>query len=70
MKEGYISLFKKETINILHENIDVHSRRLIDEYPIYGLKCISKLQSHCASMTVSDKIRYDIFSQKVTHKGG
>ena len=40
-------------------NIDVHSRRLISEFPKYGLKCIEKLQSHCANMTFADKSRYD-----------
>ena len=36
---GDIKEFGKKTIaNILHENIDVHSRRLIIEYPGYGIK--------------------------------
>ena len=35
---------KKEIRNLLHTNIDVHSRRLIAELPIYGVKYISKLQ--------------------------
>ena len=42
---------KKEIGNILHANIDVHSRRLISEFPVDGVKRISKLQSHCANMT-------------------
>ena len=29
-----------------------------------------RIQSHCASMTFSDKIRYDRIFQQVTHKGG
>ena len=37
--------------NILHENIDVHSRRLSYEFPGDGVKCIYKLQSHCANIT-------------------
>ena len=41
--------------NLLHENIDVHSRILIAEFPKDGIKCIDKLQSHCANMTFSDK---------------
>ena len=61
---------KKATRNILHENIDVHSRRLIAEFPKYGIKCIEKLQSHCANMTLADKSRYDRTFQQVTHKGG
>ena len=29
--------------NLLHANIDVHSRRLISEFPMDGIKCIEKL---------------------------
>ena len=60
---------KKDIRNILHANIDVHSRRLISEFPKDGIKCIEKLQSHCANMSFPDKIRYDRTFQKVTHKG-
>ena len=60
--------YAKDAIrNILHANIDVYSRRLIDEFPKDGIKCIEKLQSHCANMTVSDKSRYDRTFQQVTH---
>ena len=59
---------KKAIRNLLHANIDVHSRRLIAEFPKYGIKCIEKLQSHCANMTFSDKSRYDRTFQQVTHK--
>ena len=31
---------KKEIRNLLHANIDVHSRRLISEFPVDGVKCI------------------------------
>ena len=31
---------KKDISNILHANIDVHSRRLISEFLGYGIKCI------------------------------
>ena len=61
---------KKAIKNILHANIDVHSRRLIAELPGYGEKFISKLQYYCANTTFSDKIRYDRLFQHVTHKGG
>ena len=54
----------------MHENIDLHNRRLIADSPKYGIKCIEKLQSHCANMTFSDKSRYDRTFQQVTHKGG
>ena len=49
---------KKAIKNILHENIDVHSRILIAEFPIYGIKCIEKFQPHCVNMTFSDKSRW------------
>ena len=65
--EGYS---KKAIRNILHANIDVHSRRFIAEFPKDGIKCIEKLQSHCANMTFADKSIYDRTFQQVTHKGG
>ena len=42
--------------NLLHANIDAHSRRLIAQFPKYGIKCIEKLQSHCANMTFAEKV--------------
>ena len=54
----------------MHANIDVHNRRLIAEFPVYIIKYIEKLQSHCANMTFAYKIRYDRMFQQVTHKGG
>ena len=68
---GYIKdYFRKAIRNILHENIDVLSRRLISEFPIDGVKFISKLQSHCANTTFDEKISHDRLFQKVTHKRG
>ena len=68
--DDVIEDYEKEAIrNLLHANIDVHSRRLIAEFPIDGIKCIEKLQSHCANMTFADKSRYDRTFQQVTHKG-
>ena len=61
---------KRLSEKLLHANIDVHSRRLIAELPKDGVKCIEKLQSHCANMTFADKSRYDRTFQHVTHKGG
>ena len=61
---------KKSIRNLLHANIDVHSRSLIAELPKHGIKCIEKLQSHCANMTFADKSRNDSTFQQVTHKGG
>ena len=37
--KGYV---KNAIRNLLHYNIDVHSIRLISEFPVDGLKCISK----------------------------
>ena len=34
---------KKAIRNLLHANIDVHSRRLISDFPIDGIQCIEKL---------------------------
>ena len=61
---------RKAINNILYANIDVHIRRLIAEFLGYGIKCIEKLQSHCANMKFAGKIRYDRLFQQVTHKGG
>ena len=61
---------KKTIRNLLHANIDVQSRRLIAEFPKYGIKCIDKLQSNCANMNFADKSRYNRTFQQVTHKGG
>ena len=41
---GNIKEFSKKDIrNILHANIDVHIRRLIAQFPGYGIKFIEKL---------------------------
>ena len=71
MERGNIRDYAKMAIrNILHANSCVHSRRLITEFPEDGIKCMGKLQSHCANMTFADKSRYDITLQLVTNKGG
>ena len=57
--------FKKSIRNLLHANIDVHNRRLVSEFPRDEVKFISKLQSHCANMTFSNKSSYDRFSRKL-----
>ena len=61
---------KKYIRNLFYANIDVYSRRLISEFPKDGIKCIGKLQSHCANMTFADKSRYERNFQQVIHKGG
>ena len=58
------------TRNLIHANSCPHSRRLIAEFPEDGIKCIQKLQSHCANMTFPDKSRFDRTFQQVKHKGG
>ena len=43
--DDFIEDYAKKAIrNLLHTNIYVHSRRLISEFPKYGIKCIEKLQ--------------------------
>ena len=40
----YIEFYAKKAIrNLLHANIDAHSRIFISEFLIYGIKCIEKL---------------------------
>ena len=69
--DDVIEDYSKESIrNLLHANIDVQSIRLIANFPKDGIKCIEKLQSHCANMTFADKSRYNRTFQLVTHKGG
>ena len=49
--DDFIQDYAKKAIrNFLHENIDVHSRILIAEFQRDGIKCIDKLQSHCANI--------------------
>ena len=61
---------KKAIRNIQHTNTDVHIRSLFAEFPGYGVKFISKLQSHCAKMTFAYKSRYTRISKQFTNKRG
>ena len=71
LEGGNIKVYAKMAIrNLIHANSCPHSRRLIAEFPEDGIKCIQKLQSHCANMTFADKSRFDRTFQQVTHKGG
>ena len=71
MEGENIKEYEKMAIrNLLPENSCVHSRRLIAGFPEDGIKCMEKLQSHCANMTFADKSRYDRTFQQVTHKTG
>ena len=60
---------KKAIRYITQANIDIQSRRLITEFPGYGVKFIFKLQSHCANMTFPDRSIYNMIFQLVTDKG-
>ena len=53
-----------------HANIDVHIRRLITELPGYGIKCIEKLQSHCANMNFLTNVDMTGFFNKSHIKEG
>ena len=59
---------KKAIRNIFHANIDLHSRRLIGEFPMDGIRCIENLQLNFAYMIFSDKGAYDRTFQQVTQK--
>ena len=48
----------------MHVNIDVNSRRLIAKFPGDEVKCIAKLQSHCAYMTFDEIVGMTIFKNK------
>ena len=48
----------------MNTNIDLHSPRLIDEFPGDGVTCISKLQSNCANMNFAEKVSITEFSSK------
>ena len=52
------------------QNIDVHRIRLVDEFTADGIKCIEKMQSHCANMTFADKSRYNRIFRKSHIKEG
>ena len=49
---------KKAKKNIFHANISVHIRILIAAFPMDGIKCIKKLQSHCGNMTFAETSKY------------
>ena len=56
--------------NLLHANSCVHSRRLIAEFPEDGIKCMEKLQSHCANMTLQIKVGMIELSSRLHIKEG
>ena len=56
---------KKAIRNLLHASIDVHSIRLISEFPGYVVKYISKIESHCAIMNFAERVYFEDFSRKL-----
>ena len=63
--------YEKQAIRkLLHSNSDVHSRRLIAEFPKDGIKCIENLQSHCANMTLLIKVDMIGLSNRLHIKEG
>ena len=64
--DDFIEDYEKKAIRkLFHANIDVHSRRLIAEFPKDGVKCIKKLQQNCGNITFADKSKYDRTFQHV-----
>ena len=61
---------KKAIRNILHANIDVHSRRLITGLSGDGKKRIEKLQQHCANTTFADKVDMTGFPASQEYRRG
>ena len=69
-EENIKQCVNKAIRSLLYANIDVHSRRLIADFSAYGVKCISKIQYHCANMNLSNKRRYDRLFKKVSYIRG
>ena len=55
---------------MLHAYIYEHSQRLIDDYPVYEVQAISRIQSQCENMIFVDQSRYNILFKRVIPKGG
>ena len=71
MEGGDVKHYAKQAIrNLLHANSCVHSRILIAEFPEDGIKCMEKLQSHCANMTFADKVGMIELSRRLHIKEG
>ena len=66
-----MNIMQKRAIrNLLHENIDVHSRRLIADFPKDEINFIDKFQSHCANITFSEKVDMTVLFKKSHIKEG
>ena len=48
---------KKSTCNLVNTYIDVHSQRLIGEYPGDGVQAITRLKPQCAKIIFAEKSR-------------
>ena len=59
---------KKSVRNLLHSNIYVHSRILIAEFPMDGIKCIEKLQSHWELRNKSSAMHINICMQQIPNE--
>ena len=57
---------KKSIRNILHATMYIHSRRLITEFPVDGIKCIETFQAHCINMNFLTKVNMTGFSASHT----
>ena len=60
----------KAISNLLHVNIDVDIIIVIAEFPVYGIKCISKLQPIFANMIFLTKLDIIGFSRRLNIKEG
>ena len=70
MRLKYKEFSKKSMRNLLRAHIDVHSRRLIADFPKYGIKCIENLQSHFSNIFFSEKVGMKGFFNKSHIKDG
>ena len=61
---------KKAIRNILHDNIDVHSRRLIAEFPKYGIKCIENCNHIVQTRLLQIKVDMTVISNRLHIKEG
>ena len=53
--EDILDCARNDTWNLLHIYIDSNGQKLIYQYPVYGVKSISRLQSQFKNMTFSEK---------------
>ena len=61
---------KKATWEFFYAYIDSYCKRLIAEYPGYGVQAISILQYQCANTTFDERSIYNRLFQQVAHREG